>query len=169
MAAWTADAPTCVGSAPLSEPDQASSSKMPASRATVPLPLPIQSASKPSAWPRSRCNVARKLSNAFVASASSGRISGLTGVRATRRTRSGRLYFECDYYPNNAPTFDEVVRVFGDKWKDHGPLPPARARSWPPAAAPHGNEALTYVFDDALRLGRQVHGKLEVDFAPDAR
>ena len=94
---------------------------------------------------------------------------GFVSGRLYTSFRSGRLYFECDYYPNNAPTFDEVVRVFGDKWKDHGPLPPARARSWPPAAAPHGNGSLTYVFDDALRLGRQVHGKLEVDFAPDAR
>jgi hypothetical protein len=91
-------------------------------------------------------------------------------LQADGNLKSGSLDFNCDYVPNRAyPTFDEVVEVFGHRWRSAWEVngPPLHGMPLPPTAA-HGNEDMVYEFQGAPYRGRHVWRQVLARFAPDA-
>jgi hypothetical protein len=91
-------------------------------------------------------------------------------LQADGNLKSGNLDFNCNYVPNRAyPTFDEVVEVFGHRWRSAWEVngPPLHGMPPPPTAA-HGNEDMVYEFRGAPYRGRHVWRQVLARFGPDA-
>jgi hypothetical protein len=91
-------------------------------------------------------------------------------LQADGNLKSANLDFNCDYSPNREyPTFDEVVEVFGHRWRSAWEVNGPRLHGMPPTpTAPHGNEDMIYEFPGAPYRGHHVWRRLLVRFAPDA-
>jgi hypothetical protein len=92
-------------------------------------------------------------------------------LEADGNLKSGLLDFGCNYVPNRRyPTFEEVVEVFGHRWRSALEVNGLQPRQGipPPPTAPHGNEDMIYEFPGTPYRGRHVWRHLLVRFAPDA-
>jgi hypothetical protein len=91
-------------------------------------------------------------------------------LQPANREIEGGITISCNYDNSGYPTFDDVRRVFGEKWQDGLKVfgPPLHGPPLPPTA-PHGNQAMVYDFDGAqYPLGSKVRRRLSVEFRPNA-
>jgi hypothetical protein len=83
--------------------------------------------------------------------------------------KQASLYFECNYQNRNYPTFDEVVKVFGNEWWPGWEVFGPPSHGWPsPATAPHGNDEMVYDFEGVPYRDGLARRRALVGFLPDA-